>query len=616
MSGKVGRIALLLATAQFGERDIHFRSVKSLAHFEGGNATTVFHDTKLVTWAATGGVEISTEQAKFGASSAKFLGNGFLSTPHSARNTWALLNGRNTLETWVFLTSLPTTGQYSPICAKSGIGSGSNNWELLVSSTGTLRLRYWSSGSERILSTATSLPLNTWAHIAVVAADNKVTIYIDGVPESTAAIVGTPENTALALNLGAVYGGTTGTTTAYLNGFLDEFRYTEGVARYIAAFIPPQQPFPDFAPLPDGSSVRSKILAKNPVWYCRHNQTSGTVAENLGSGADGTYQGTVVLGKPQIYPGGDVCWDTNSTGYVDIPASILPTSTSTFTLLIVFRTKNSIPTYSALIDRDPESGGTRIWQWRTQANGTLEWIKIASGIAIVTASTAITINNTTILSLVVNNIAGANSKVTQYAEGIEQVQATVADAEYGGTGILRIGRRVQGDSQSNMLVSDTAIFKDTALTEQELYDIAFSMLGEEEHLAISASQSTVYSGTAPATAETLRDGNYTTGGGTQGSSLEYIALDLGENKVFSRVQVAGGNLPNWGGVAAYLNGRTIEYATAESPTVWVNFGTVADARDTAPYYTEVRGIPVLARYVRVRGNTYVSTSEFRVFNGG
>ena len=225
-------------------------------------------------------------------------------------------------------------------------------------------------------------------------------------------------------------------------------------------------------------SVAELILAKNPTWYCRHNNLSGTVAENIGSGVDGTYQtsGTLVLGQAPIYPDGLVCWDTNNNSCVDIPASVMPATCNAFSLLIVCKTKASLPQYSALIDRDTEVG-IRYWQWRIENPTAINWIKINNGVQVINPSGIISTNQLSLLVVTVDNVAGANSLHKMYRNKVQiGATGTFPDTNFGDNSIgLRIGRRMQGDSQGNMFIAETAIFPNTVLSLTEIQDIATAM---------------------------------------------------------------------------------------------------------------------------------------------
>lgn len=135
----------------------------------------------------------------------------------------------------------------------------------------------------------------------------------------------------------------------------------------------------------------------------------------------------------------------------------------------------------------------------------------------------------------------------------------------------------------------------------------------EELLPVSFSQSSKY-GTGDvllATPPKMRDGNHTTGAATLNSGSEWIRADLGEAKQVAKVQIGGGNLTSWGPVAAYINGRTIQYSTDD--VNWTNVATAAGASDAPPYFADVPFSAVTARYFRILSIGYMATTEFRLF---
>ena len=204
------------------------------------------------------------------------------------------------------------------------------------------------------------------------------------------------------------------------------------------------------------------ILNLAPVWYCKHNSTSAAI--NLGSGADGTVGGTLVATAP-IYVAGDACVNTNGAGWINIPSSVLNTSpTNAITLGIVIK-RNNNSGIQALIDRDPENG-TRTWQWRFDTN-SFEFIKIAGGVGIASA-TVTELNSLLVLFVRV----AADGSITLYKNGVHVGSASFAPADYATDSIgLRIGRRLQGDSQSNYILASTMIW-DHALDVEDIQEIS------------------------------------------------------------------------------------------------------------------------------------------------
>lgn len=206
------------------------------------------------------------------------------------------------------------------------------------------------------------------------------------------------------------------------------------------------------------------VLADNPTWYAKHNEAvNATSAINYGSaGGGGTYVPKLSNSSAAIFTGGDVCWNNTANDYCDIPAACLPNGTDEFTLEIMVN-EPSLGNYYALIDRDPEAGG-RWWQWRLDAGGTQNFIKIVGGVQTV-SGTGASVGNTCLLAV----RAQADGTVTIWKNGsLIATMSVGAGVNWGDDTVgLRVLRRIQGDS-ANPAKCAASIVYDYALSDARL----------------------------------------------------------------------------------------------------------------------------------------------------
>lgn len=192
------------------------------------------YDASTVNDAQTvGSAQVSTVQAKFGTTSMSFGGTTdrlvFASRPELAFGT-----GDFTIEGWIRRSDTNIRGIFQ-LCGTAGGLSGATNLGLSVGSDAGSVWRIYANNTG-YNSTATWV-INTWYHFALVKTAGSVKLYIDGT--SVISQADTTNYTGQFLCVGGFY------DTAYLmNGYLDEFRITNGVARYTANFTPPTAAFP------------------------------------------------------------------------------------------------------------------------------------------------------------------------------------------------------------------------------------------------------------------------------------------------------------------------------------------------------------------------------------
>jgi hypothetical protein len=221
--------------------DPNWSNVTLLVGANGTNGATTFVDESPVgaTLTRVGNTQISTAQSKFGGSSALFDGAGDAITAADAAGVH-FGAGQFTVEAFVRFATAPTNS--SVISRWSGI-NGDNSWALYLTSS-ALRFTFWDAGSvQHNTDSAWSPSANTWYH---VAADRDsggiVRTYVDGVMKGKATFAQTIRAGVTTTDLGRV----NGFSQFDLNGYLDEVRVTNGVARYAsdAGFTVPTAAYP------------------------------------------------------------------------------------------------------------------------------------------------------------------------------------------------------------------------------------------------------------------------------------------------------------------------------------------------------------------------------------
>lgn len=213
--------------------DPHFASVSLL--LQSTNSGSSFRDFSKYARTVTpnAGITNSTAQARFSETSILFSSNDLTIT-----NDLSLqMQGEDfTIEWWYYPLNLTGTKQFV-----NTETAGASSYAVITS--GSNLLYYLSSGGSWNIASGIAmgtLSLNAWHHIALVRAANTFTPYVNG-------IAGTPTTSTASLATatgGTMLIGRSGLTSERINGHLDQFRITKGVARYRGNFTPLDTAFP------------------------------------------------------------------------------------------------------------------------------------------------------------------------------------------------------------------------------------------------------------------------------------------------------------------------------------------------------------------------------------
>ena len=158
--------------------------------------------------------------------------NSYLSIADNADLNFG--SGDFSIDVWVYPTAATVAAGVIGKVGVSGLGSfvicmngTATNW-VIDSSANTTS---WTV-SDIVLG---SISLNTWQHLAVVRSGNMLYAFKNGVLGGSTAITHTVAATADSVNVGRY----NFSTPIYYTGFMDELRFSKGIARWTSAFTPP-----------------------------------------------------------------------------------------------------------------------------------------------------------------------------------------------------------------------------------------------------------------------------------------------------------------------------------------------------------------------------------------
>jgi len=217
--------------------DRYFNETSLLLHGNGTNGSTTIIDSsptpKTVT--AFGNAQISTAQSKFGGASIAFDGNGdYLSI---GSNTALALGSTWTIEFFVYLNTFGG-GDSRNAFVSTGTLNTNGHLQIYTETGPTLVVRCGGTGGNDVVSGSSPFNAATWAHLAFVSNNLAATIYVNGLANGTGTLASA--STEPIARIGNM------NFSAYdLDGYIDDFRITKGVARYTANFTPPTAAFAD-----------------------------------------------------------------------------------------------------------------------------------------------------------------------------------------------------------------------------------------------------------------------------------------------------------------------------------------------------------------------------------
>ena len=205
--------------------------VKVLLHFNGSNGSQVFTDSSPSphTFSAVGNAQISTAQSKFGGSSYLGDGNGdYITCPYDA--ALDIGTGDFTIDFWIYMPNSSTASMLIGASASSKMWLGINwsgNGKIEIANHGTTPF---------VVTNDHGIPSQTWTHVAIVRSGTTVYYFRNGT------LIGTPVTSSLSLNHGTFcVCGFPGVNS--FNGYLNEFRYSVGIARWTSSFTVPSSQY-------------------------------------------------------------------------------------------------------------------------------------------------------------------------------------------------------------------------------------------------------------------------------------------------------------------------------------------------------------------------------------
>ena len=223
--------------------DPYFSSVSLSLPGTGANGAQVFTDVSSygLTPASYGAAVVtSTAQSTVGAGSSIYLpGNQLLTFNATPQSPQDITNKDVTIEFWAYFINSGLNQQI----VFSNFNPYTNSGDLCRFYLGSTNYGVWQSAG--IAQTPSAVPIGQWVHFALVRRGLRETVFMNGVPGATSNnSTPLPGYAGVVNNYNAItFGGDSLSfaQASYCNFYLQDFRITQGIARYSApaSFTPP-----------------------------------------------------------------------------------------------------------------------------------------------------------------------------------------------------------------------------------------------------------------------------------------------------------------------------------------------------------------------------------------
>ena len=238
-----------------GTFDQYGDNVSLLMHMDGTNNQISFSNSDSSKYNRQvnryGDTKLSSDQAYFGTTSAYFDGSGdYLAVPNASDMSFG--TGDFTVELWV---NIPNYGRDNFIFGTTTPGK----LMIQIINGGQLWMGrhniVWDVGPGHGL--YTNIQPNTWAHLAVTRSQGSVRVFVNG------SMIGSPVSSSNIYDIDTLLIGSHD-NSSFFNGYMDDLRVTNGIARYTSNFSIPTEAFPAISPLfVDSSAYNNPLIVSS-----------------------------------------------------------------------------------------------------------------------------------------------------------------------------------------------------------------------------------------------------------------------------------------------------------------------------------------------------------------
>lgn len=258
--------------------DPYFDNVKALLTGNGVSTTArARNDIKNENWTVNGNVAVWNTSSRFNGASIWFDGTGdYVDSPVHADYT--LGTDAFTIEAWVRPTD-SVSGRYNAVFDNRINGTGLGLY--VGGSAPADQNKLVLSDNTAVAAQGGTVALNTWQHIALQRSGTSVTGWVNGLKAFEYTDSRSYDSTYWRLGRDSV-------DTNALIGYMDEVRFTRGVARYPLTFTPPAD---------------TMALAMGDVTVLNFDGTHGATSTTDLGGLTWTFNGNAALSNVQVKQG-------------------------------------------------------------------------------------------------------------------------------------------------------------------------------------------------------------------------------------------------------------------------------------------------------------------------